>query len=82
MGALKEVGLAYDEKLRSNGKWGHMADKFFIIWDGNHRVKAWMDLLNNMDTEEKDVPQVYCRVVKFDASEMDDMLVILRTVNK
>lgn len=81
-GALMEVGMAFDDTLRANQRWSHMADKCFIVWDGNHRVKAWMDHLNNMDTNEEDVPLVYCRVIKFEATEIPDLMVILSAINK
>lgn len=59
-----------------------MAEKSFIVWDGNHRVKAWMDHLNKPGTCEEDVPLVYCRVIKLEPQEVPDLIVILGAINK
>lgn len=66
--------MAYDNKVAYNPNWKNMVEVCYIIWDGNHRVKEWMNLLHNKFTKEEKFPYINYGVVKFESSKTTTML--------
>lgn len=38
----QEVNNEFEEEVLRSSDWQHLSNKKFLVWDGNHRVKAWM----------------------------------------
>lgn len=41
----RDVNSEFEQELLRNQEWIHLSNKKFIIWDGNHRVQAWMNMI-------------------------------------
>lgn len=35
-----EVNAEFEQDLQESG-WGHLSNKMFYVWDGNHRLYSW-----------------------------------------
>ncbi len=45
---------AFEEDIRADPDLKHLSGKMFFVWEGNHRLAAWMRHINNHHAEDKD----------------------------
>lgn len=39
----RSINAGFEEEVLRSDEWSHLSNKKFIVWDGNHRVQAWME---------------------------------------
>lgn len=76
------ISAEFDEKLIATDVWKHMEEKMFIVWDGNHRLRAWQEWASENKIPSDDRPLVECRVVRLLPNELAEFLMVLRIVNR
>ena len=42
----------FEERVQSNLELQRFLNKMFFVWDGNHRLKTWYPLINEMHSTE------------------------------
>ena len=74
---------AFEERLQSNPELQSFSKKMFFVWDGNHRLRAWYPLINEMHPDDWTfhVP-VRCTLVKVTRENKLKLLSAMRDVNK
>lgn len=55
----KETERQFEEQCKANPDLNKFSNKMFFIWDGNHRFKAWMPLIEQF---HKDEPEFHVAV--------------------
>jgi hypothetical protein len=48
----KEVNAEFEKKLLADEDLKIFSNKMFMVWDGNHRLQAWMPIIENFHTHD------------------------------
>ena len=75
------LGVEFDDILETIPEWRHMVEKMWIVYDGNHRLRAWNEYSRRLRDRDL-IPKVICTVVRFSIEEEAEFLMVLRIVNK
>ncbi|MCO5579225.1 hypothetical protein L7F22_033079 [Adiantum nelumboides] len=77
-----EVNRQFDQELSASQTWAHLRGRKLVVWDGNHRLKAWTREINSAcyDDATKYV-RVKCTVTSFADDEECSMLFALDCLN-
>jgi hypothetical protein len=76
-----QANALFEEELNSDDDLRVFSGKMFMVWDGNHRLQAWLPIINN---EHKDDPSWHYAVesiILVVGGDIDGMLTTLHEVN-
>ena len=48
----KEVNAEFEKKLLADDDLNIFSNKMFMVWDGNHRLQAWMPIIEQFHTHD------------------------------
>jgi hypothetical protein len=48
----QNANQVFEEELKADPDLEHLCGKMFFVWEGNHRLSAWMRHINNHHAEE------------------------------
>ena len=77
----KEVNEEFEEKLLADDDLKIFSNKMFMIWDGNHRLQAWMPIIEQFHAH--DINWHFCveGVILDPRGDVPSMIAALHEIN-
>lgn len=78
----KKKNDAFEARCVADPDWSKYSGKMFHVWDGNHRLKAWMEIINRDHDDDPDWHyDVECFVLDVPSGSTGPLVTALHQVN-
>ena len=71
----------FEKILQTDGDLKVFSDKMFMVWDGNHRLQAWLPIINQDHTHDPAWHYVVESIILDVKGDIATMLTALHEVN-